>query len=190
MASSNKTSSIPLNVVFDMKENGFSPNQVIEELQRMGYGVDKIFDTMKLVENDYANPSIPMNVENFNTNMPPPPIQSQPQQEYSGFQQPSMSYGSSVTGMAREEVEEIAETIIQEKWSDLVQDIKKVIKWKEEMETRISKIEQQINNLKDNFTSLQKAIFGKINEYDKNIVVFYSFIAYLILKKYVLLNYQ
>lgn len=160
--------SVPLNMVFDMKDSGMSTNQVIEELQRMGYGVDKIFNAMKLTANDYANPGVAMNFEDFNTNMPPPPMPSQ-QQPQQDFSQPmtSMSYGGG--GYGREEVEEIAETIIQEKWSDLVEDIKKVIKWKEEVETKISRIEQEIKGLKENFSSLQGAIFGKINEYDKSI---------------------
>ncbi len=171
MVSAEEMNSAPIDIVFDMRDNGMSNNQIVESLQRMGYDVNKIFDVMKLSENNYANPGIPMNFENFNTNMPPPPMPTQQPSFNQQFQQPvggeSMAFGGSSIG--REEVEEIVETIIQEKWEDLIDDIKKVVKWKQEIETKIAKIEQEIDNLKDNFSSLQKAIFGKINEYDKGI---------------------
>ena len=170
MVSNGQFSYIPSDLVFDLKSNGLSNNQVVEELQRMGYGVDKIFDAVRLGEDHHANPGVAMNAENFNTNMPPPPMlpqQSVPNYGQS-FQQPmpSMSFSG---GIGREDVEEIAETIIQEKWTDLVEDVKKVVSWKEEVETQMTKIEQQIKNIKENFSSLQKAIFGKINDYDKSI---------------------
>ena len=42
--------------------------------------------------------------------------------------------------------------------------------WKEKVESQLSKIEQDIKNVKENFNGLQASIVGKINEYDKNIV--------------------
>tara|TARA_Y100000031_G_C8253435_1_gene401791 strand:+ start:15378 stop:16001 length:624 start_codon:yes stop_codon:yes gene_type:complete len=167
----NDSSSVPMDLVFDMKTNGMSNNKIIEDLQRMGYNPTHIFDAVKLSDNNHANPSIPMNFENFNANMPPPPMpqQQQPQQQafQQSFQQPvsSVGFGS----VDKEEVEEVVETIIQEKWEDLLGDIKKIVKWKSEIESRFVKIEQEVKNIKDNFSSLQKAIFGKINDYDKSI---------------------
>ncbi len=174
MDSIENLNSVPVDLVFDMKSTGMSNNQIVENLQRIGYDVTKIFDAMKLSDNNHANPGIPMNFENFDTsNMPPPPMPGQPSPPPSfggsSMGMGSMSFSSGGVGINREEVEEIAETIIEEKWSDLVKDIKKVVKWKEEIETKITRIEQEIKNIKENFDSLQKAIFGKINEYDKNI---------------------
>jgi len=66
-------------------------------------------------------------------------------------------------------VEEIAEAIIDEKWSELLKDINKIVEWKETTESRLVKLEEEITNLKQNFDSLHKGILGKISEYDKNI---------------------
>src|SRR3989338_3228499 len=63
----------------------------------------------------------------------------------------------------------IAEAVIDEKWDELAKDIKKVIEWKEKVEDRISKLEQQIIDLRLSVDSLAKSIMGKISAYDQNI---------------------
>lgn len=69
----------------------------------------------------------------------------------------------------RERVEELTEAIIDEKWKELVKDIEKVIEWKENTESRIIKIEEQIQNLRTSIESLNRSIVSKISDYDKNI---------------------
>ena len=72
--------------------------------------------------------------------------------------------------MANEEVEELIESVIEEKWEELSKDITKIVEWKNEVETKISKLEQRFESLKDDFDKLHQAIIGKIGEYDKNIL--------------------
>jgi peptidoglycan hydrolase CwlO-like protein len=66
-------------------------------------------------------------------------------------------------------VEELVESVIDEKWNELVKDLNKIIDWKNASETRLTAIEQQFKDLKDQFDRLHAAIVGKINDYDKNI---------------------
>jgi len=69
----------------------------------------------------------------------------------------------------RERIQEVAEAIIDEKWNELLKDINKMIEWKERADSKMIKIEQDIENLKANFESLHTGILGKISEYDQNL---------------------
>ena len=45
-----------------------------------------------------------------------------------------------------------------------------VVKWKNKVESRISEMEVKIDHLKESFSDLQKAIVGKVGEYDRHIM--------------------
>ena len=47
-----------------------------------------------------------------------------------------------------EDIEEIAEAIIDERWNELVKGINKIIEWKDETEVKLTKIEQEIDDLR------------------------------------------
>lgn len=66
--------------------------------------------------------------------------------------------------------EELIEAIINEKWNDLMKDINRIIAWKDAMSDQLSKMEQKIESLKDQYDKLHEAVIGKIGEYDKNIL--------------------
>jgi len=71
---------------------------------------------------------------------------------------------------SHEGFEEIAESIIEEKWHELTRDLDKMNEWKELSNSRIDKIEQSITDIKADLDNLHKAIVGKIGEYDKNLL--------------------
>jgi DNA-binding transcriptional MerR regulator len=71
---------------------------------------------------------------------------------------------------ASTDTEELIETIIDEKWNDLLADINKVIAWKEATDAKLIRMEQQMTDLKDSFDKLQQAIVGKVGEYDQHIL--------------------
>ncbi|MFP4423600.1 MAG: proline-rich domain-containing protein [Candidatus Woesearchaeota archaeon] len=91
--------------------------------------------------------------------MPQPP--SQPPQGYSQGQ----SYINE-----RTHIEEIAEAIIDEKWDELVKNLNKISEWKDKTEEKINKFEQELQDVRESFDKLHKAIIGKIGEYDQNIL--------------------
>ena len=67
-------------------------------------------------------------------------------------------------------VEELVEAIIEEKWDELLRDVNKIVQWKNKVETRVSEIEIKLDHLKESYSELQKAIMGKVNDYDKHIM--------------------
>lgn len=66
--------------------------------------------------------------------------------------------------------EELIEAIIDEKWNDLLEDINKIISWKEKTTQRIDQFEQQFNDMKEQFDKLHQAVIGKVGEYDQHIL--------------------
>jgi len=72
-------------------------------------------------------------------------------------------------GMSRERIEEIAEAIVEEKWTEKKKDFDKILEWKEETITTLAQLKQQIVDLRASFDSLHKGMLGKISEYDENL---------------------
>lgn len=83
----------------------------------------------------------------------------------------SMGFGAPMDPFSgdRQRIEELAEAIIDEKWNEIVRSINKIIDWKERMDTRITKMEQEFSDMQKNFDILQKSLLGKIGQYDENV---------------------
>ena len=92
---------------------------------------------------------------------PPGNMEQPPQQPYPQ-QQPYPEIN-------KEQIEEIAEAIVEEKWKEKNKKIDKIIEWKEETTTTLIQLKQQIDDLKASFDSLHKGMLGKISEYDENL---------------------
>lgn len=69
-----------------------------------------------------------------------------------------------------EDVEELIEAVIEEKWGELKQSVEKIVAWKEKTESRIAQVEQRFDDLKKDYDKLHQALIGKIGEYDKNVL--------------------
>jgi len=92
----------------------------------------------------------------------PPGTMEQPAQQPYPQQQPYPEIN-------KEQIEEIAEAIVEEKWKEKKKEINKIIEWKEETTTTLIQLKQQIDDLKASFDSLHKGMLGKISEYDENL---------------------
>ncbi|MEK6904559.1 MAG: hypothetical protein AABW87_03125 [Nanoarchaeota archaeon] len=163
----------PVDLVDNLKQRGFDKEQIVDNLQRQGY-------SMQAIEDAFAQSEIKMSVEE-----PPspqfssmqrsmlsqqPPIQAaqtyiprlQQTQNIQPIQLPQMT-------LQTENVQELAEAIINEKWQKLLEDFGDLGAWKDRVRTEIISIKQEILRLESRFDSLQKAIIGKVQGYDKNI---------------------
>lgn len=172
--------SIPVDRVISMRQQGLSNNQITESLQRDGYETHQIFDAMNqadikigasLSEPGMQSPFPEQNQGNqgldegydqgYNpqaspASMPRPAPEPEPR-EFGGG------------GYSEEKVEEIAETIIEEKWSEFMSSVQKIIEWKDKTETRINTLEIKFKELKSEFDKLHSAVLEKVGEYGKSI---------------------
>jgi len=153
----------PVNQVIQMRNQGLSNNQIAQYLQRQGYNSTQIYDAMNQADMKGSIEQSPLKEENEQIENPMPPNLGYGEQEpaygQEFFQQPS--------NIA---TEEIVESIIDEKWEELVKDINKVIEWKNKTESRMTIIEQKMEDIKASFDQLHKAVVGKIGDYDKHIL--------------------
>lgn len=143
----------PTDIIREMRSQNYSNNQIVEYLQKQGLRSDEIFDAMNKAEAGTAGS--------------PPQMEQMPSASFpSGpsFMPPMME-----AGISKEQVEEISESIIDEKMEDFIKEFKKITDWKEATETRLAVIEQKIEDMSKNFESLHSGVLGKIEEYDKGI---------------------
>lgn len=159
---------LPVDQVMAMRQQGMSNNQIVQTLQRDGFDSAQVFDALNQAD---MQPGAPQ------AGYGPDPAAMQPpmgQPMAQPMEQPMEQYGYApeqpAFGGERERIEEMAETIIDEKWDELIKNINKIVEWKDKTEARIQKVEQQMTDLKDSFDKLHKALIGKISEYDQNIL--------------------
>ncbi len=122
----------------------------------------------------------PGNYQDYPPEQPYQPFPQQPQPQFQYPPQANIAVEQEVpseyppqqqpgTGVGREEIQEVTEAIVEEKWNEAKKEIDKLLEWKEQVATEITKIQEQINNLKSNFDSLHKGVLGKISEYDEHL---------------------
>jgi len=147
-----------------------SNNQIIQTLQGQGFESNLIFDALNQADIKGGVESVPMTQNDFNADelqnparVPPDAVPS-PIAPMGG--PPPMDSGQ---GGSLERIEEIAEAIIDEKWNEIVNSVNKIIDWKDRTESKISRIEQMLVDMKQEFDNLTKGVLGKIGEYDQNL---------------------
>lgn len=94
----------------------------------------------------------------------PKPALQQPSSQV--FQQaPEMPTGS----MDIESMQEIIESVIDERWQEVVASIGDISLWRSKIEDDISAIKQEVLRIDDRFAKLQASMIGRVDEYQKSI---------------------
>lgn len=158
---------VPIDRVMQLRSQGYSNSQVADYLRREGVPPSMIneaiaqADAKSGVDGTY-NPAQGMPQR--------PDYASAPGASGASQGQDMPPAGGDEQADDGAEIEELIEEIIDEKWKELVKDIKKIAEWKDKTDERMTKLEQSFTDLKGNFENLHKALLGKIGEYDKNIL--------------------
>jgi len=143
---------LPVDHVVAMKQQGASNEEISQTLQQQGFSTQQIYDAMSQAE-------IKPREEPFA--MPGPKAQPGP---------PAAMGAPPMGKKAPAGFEELAESIIEEKWHELTRDLDKINEWKELTSSRMDKVDQNIADMKADLDNLHKAIVSKIGEYDKNLL--------------------
>ncbi|MEK6943792.1 MAG: hypothetical protein AABX00_07050 [Nanoarchaeota archaeon] len=161
----------PVEQVTMMKHQGYTNNQIIQTLQSQGYSTTQISDAIGQSGLSGAQqPQMEAGMSDYgHFDDAPSEAFEQPQPAPMQRREVPMQTEEPAT-IDEERIQEIAESIIDEKWDELAVDIRKVVEWKERSEERITKIEQQLLDMKISIDSLTKSIMGKISSYDQNII--------------------
>ena len=156
MAMFSKPTDLPVDQVKSLRAKGFDNNQIVQALQRNGYQNTQIFDALN--QADMVNAGS-MTVQAGYAQQPVQPSYSQ-----------EPSYEPAGEDVSDDQIEEMIETIVEEKWQAVSKDLGKINEWKAEADSKLAKMEQRIDELRDSFDKLHQAVIGKIGEYDKNIL--------------------
>jgi len=171
----------PIDKVLQMRQQGMSNNQIIQTLQGQGFDSNLIFDALNQADIKGGVESSPVGQNDFSADdlqnparippdsppnpigvRAPDPMDVAPMQAPPPMDMPSQ-------GGSLERIEEIAEAIIDEKWNEIVNSVNKIIDWKDRTEGKITRIEQMLVDIKQEFDNLTKGVLGKIGEYDQNL---------------------
>ena len=181
----NEDRGMPTRRVLDMQRDGFSERDISARLEQEKFDKNEINSAIDqaTVKNEIApfrsqsNPPIlnPDEVPAPSTSSEEPPIQeSFTSPEISplttSIQPSSPSFAPEPVGRANyEAIEEIAESVITEKWEDMLKNVGDLKLWKERVETDLSGIKQEILRVESRFENLQKAILSKLGEYSEGV---------------------
>jgi hypothetical protein len=130
---------VPASQVQQLRSQGLTDNLIMEELTKQGFKPDQVHQAIS--QSDVSQPVLP------NPSLGP------------GFSAPQEDPMQS-------RIEEIAESIIDEKWDELIAEVKKIIAWKESMEHKQHAMELEQKKLKEDFTTLHQGVLGKLDQYD------------------------
>ena len=138
----------PVDQVIGMQQQGLTNNQIVQALQRQGYDPGSIMDALSQSEAKRG-------VEPFE-----PAPEDHPAFAPQPVQQPAKT----------EAFEEIAEHIVDEKWQEFIKEMGKMAEWKDQVNSRLDRLEQSMGDDKADLDNLHRSILGKIGEYDKNLL--------------------
>lgn len=158
----------------NVKSSGFPHNDTLvdEELNQ-----EKNQDLLKQID-DFNSPDYQSQEE------PQELYQEAPEREEPSAQAPiregfptQQSYQQSPYGQQSDyapysqdtQLQEVIETIVEEKWEELLDKISEINSWRERVNMDILSIKQEIIRTQERFDILQTAVLGKVSEYNKNV---------------------
>ena len=161
----------PIQQVVQMRQQGTTDNQIVQALQKQGFSTQQIFDAMSQADiarvspetgAAEAPPSAPPAPEAYPPEEPSAPAPAPAEGAYPEAYPPEAAYPADIESR----INEVAEAIISEKWEDLIAEVKKIIAWKETVDTDMQKLKDDFASLKEDFNQLRQGVLGKISEYD------------------------
>jgi hypothetical protein len=125
--------------VKQLREQGLTDNLIMVELTGQGHGQDDVQAAISQADAGDLSEMAPPS--GFPTNVPQP-------------------------GGDTDRLQEIAENIIDQKWEELISEVRKIVSWKEQVEEEQAKIASDVQKLKDDFKILHQGVLGKLDSYD------------------------
>jgi hypothetical protein len=161
MASENDTEMM----VEQLRTEGLTDAVIMEELTKKGMRADKIHAALTGAGGDGGampgQPPMPGHA----------PMPGMMHEDMSNFAAEPMHHASSSGGEADgnlyERIEEITEGMIDEKWEELIGEVRKIVEWKEKMEEQQTQVESDLAKLKEDFKVLHQGVLGKLETYDQ-----------------------
>lgn len=155
------------NQVTNLKKRGMGNSDIIESLKKEGYSSQDIYDALS---NTISDLSPPTPSEEMGASSSEEEPENFPSEEPSFM--PTQRFPTHKDIPERqniEEIEEIAESIIEEKMGELSLTLGDMNVWKEKTSTEIEAIKQEILRIRNQFENIQVSLIGRVEDYKKSI---------------------
>lgn len=104
------------------------------------------------------------------TQTPSPEVPEPPSYSAPSYPAPSIEPSIQQPQVSTDYIQQIAEEVVEEKWDDLMSKVGDIRLWKDKIDGDITAIKQEIMRTQNHFANLQKAVLGKVSEYNENII--------------------
>jgi DNA-binding transcriptional MerR regulator len=179
----------PIEKVLELQKAGRPNTDIIQSLQTEGYSFQQISEALnqaqakKAIESsepkeESMQPSViysenhvaPKAQETMHTQSEPPTPSSMPEEfKVPQIREPLSQFIPPSIQPTSEDMEEIAESIIEEKWHKMIEELGDINAWKEKTNNDINAIKQEIMRMQNRFENLQNSVVGRVKEYDHSI---------------------
>jgi hypothetical protein len=155
----------PVDKVVALQKQGMSNYQIVQTLQQQGFSSQQIYDAINQASvKGGVKPAPEGGMPPAGGAPPAPPGGPAP----GGMPPPPPPMGGG--GQPPAGIEETVEAVVEEKWKEISAALSKLNEWKGTVDSRLSKFEQSMKDLKADMDNLHKAIVAKIGEYDQNLL--------------------
>mgnify|MGYP001613387214 FL=1 len=172
-------------IIKGMKEKGMDNSTIIDELKNRGHSSRDIYDSLDKDNEQYSSdlepPSPGEKKQSFST-LPSSQSMDEEAQEWNNKENdqmmgPPMSDNTPQQIPQRqniEQIEEIAEAIVEEKLQEFSSTIGDINVWKERVNSEISAIKQEVIRIRNQLENLQIGMLGKVEGYNKSVLTMSS----------------
>lgn len=184
----------PINEVLNLRNQNKNNADIIKELSQKGFTNQQIFEAINQADikggvsgrvppMDYDLPegmmpsALTPGIEESEIPIPVPSPEKEEEPVMTRMQAPEIQQpsaqifmpSSSKPSIDIESVQEIVESIIDERWQEVVASVGDITLWKSRVDDDLAAIKQEVLRIEDRFTKLQASILGKVDEYQKSI---------------------
>ena len=96
------------------------------------------------------------------------PLPEDSGEEIQTQQQEYPSYGVQ-SSMSNDQMQQVIEAVVEEKWEDLISKVGDLNLWKESVNNDLEAVKQEILRTQERLSNLQNIMVGKVGDYSKNI---------------------
>jgi len=165
----------PPEMVKRMRGQGMNNQQIVEALNREGFSQTQIYDAMdtatQMERDSTQKPGPAQGGPQPPVGPPGGPGAQPPQMMPPGGQTQAAPQQSQAPSAAKlEQVDELIERTVQEKWHEFTGELKKIEEFRGSVESRLASAEAKLDSLDQKFDNLKNAIIAKIKDYDTSIL--------------------
>jgi len=153
-----KKQAIPTDQVLKLRQQGFADDSIVEMLQKDGFKSHQIFEAMS--QADIKGMVVPETLENI-------PAPENPMQPKLGMPSELPPLPAQSERITTDKIQEIAESIIDEKWDLLVENVNKIIDWKERVEKSMAEISKKVNELDTRMAKSSTEVSAQLETQEK-----------------------